>query len=402
MTRLALDGGRPVRTAPLPPWPHFDDEMVAAAASVLRSGKVNQWTGEQVRRFEAELAERFGRRHAVALANGTLALELALRAAGVGEGDEVVVTPRSFFASVSAVVRVGARPVFADVDERTQSLTVETVAAALTERTRAVLVVHLGGWPAPMQALRGLCDERGLLLVEDCAQAHGAEVDGRQVGQWGELAAYSFCQDKIMTTAGEGGALLMDDEALYARAWSFKDHGKNLQKVRQGGSGTGFRWLHDTFGTNWRLSEVQAAVGRVQLRRLDGWLEYRRRWGKLLTERLSRWDALRIPRPREDERPAYYRFYAFVRPEALRDGWSRDRILQATAAEGIPCGVGSCPEIYREGAFEGTDLRPVEPLPVATRLGATSMAFHVHPTLTERDVEQTAEAIEKVLAAASR
>ncbi len=398
---LAIDGGAPVRVRPLPPWPHFDDEMVTAAAAVLRSGRVNQWTGRHVRIFETELAERFGRRHAVALANGTLALELGLLAAGIGVGDEVVVTPRSFFASVSAVVRVGARPVFADVDERTQALSVASIEAVLTERTRAVLLVHLGGWPADLPGISALCEQRELLLLEDCAQAHGAEVAGRQVGTWGSLAAFSFCQDKILTTAGEGGALLCDEDALYERAWSFKDHGKNLAKVSAGTPGTGFRWLHDAFGTNWRLSEVQAAVGRVQLRRLDTWLARRRRLGALLTERLAEQPALRIPVPREDERPAYYRFYAFVRPERLRTGWDRDRILQAVAAEGIPCGVGSCPEIYREAAFDRTEWRPERPLPVAKRLGETSMAFHVHPTMTESDAEHTAEAIEKVLAEAT-
>ncbi len=399
---LAIDGGTPVRTRPLPPWPHFDDEMVAAAAATLRSGRVNQWTGQQVRAFEAELAQRFGRRHAVALANGTLALELGLLAAGVGPGDEVVVTPRSFFASASAVVRVGARPVFADVDERTQALCAASIEAVRTERTRAVLLVHLGGWPAEVEPIAALCERHGWLLLEDCAQAHGAEVAGRPVGTWGQMAAFSFCQDKILTTAGEGGALLCDEDALYERAWSLKDHGKSLAKVREGARpGTGFRWLHDAFGTNWRLSEVQAAVGRVQLRRLDDWLARRRLLGEMLTERLAEQPALRVPRPAARERPAYYRFYAFVRPERLRPGWDRDRLLRAIAAEGIPCGVGSCPEIYREEAFEARGWQPEHPLPVARRLGETSMAFHVHPTMTMQDAEQTAEAIEKVLAEAT-
>ncbi|HXG09740.1 MAG TPA: DegT/DnrJ/EryC1/StrS aminotransferase family protein [Gemmataceae bacterium] len=397
---LAIDGGVPVRRAPFAPWPHFGEEEIQAAARVLASGKVNYWTGEEGRRFEEEFAEASGRRHAVAVANGTLALELALYALGIGPGDDVVTTCRTFIASAACAVMRGARPVMADVHPVSQNLTAETIRAALTPRTRAVIVVHLAGWPCDMDPILELARERGLKVIEDCAQAHGAFYKGRPVGSFGDAAAFSFCQDKILTTAGEGGMLVTDDEAVWERAWAYKDHGKSYHAVYRRPHPPGFRWLHEGFGTNWRLTEVQAAVGRVVLRKLPGWVAKRRRHAALLNERLANHPALRITLPPEDVYHSYYKYYVFLRPERLRRGWTRDRILAAVAAEGVPCFAGSCGEIYLEKAFDG--LRPVRPLPNARRLGETSLMFLVHPTLSEQDMHDTCDALEKVLAEATR
>jgi dTDP-4-amino-4,6-dideoxygalactose transaminase len=268
-------------------WPVFDDEQIAAAAAVLRSGRVNYWTGEEGRAFEAEFADAVGCRYGIALANGTVALELALRGFEIGAGDEVVVTPRTFLATASCAVACGATPVFADVDPVSQNITADTIRAVLSPRTKAVIAVHLAGWPCDMEPIATLCRERGLKLIEDCAQAHGATYRGRPVGSLGDAAAFSFCQDKIMTTAGEGGMLVTDDRTLWSRAWAYKDHGKSFEAVYERQHPPGFRWLHESFGTNWRMTELQAAIGRVQLRRLPAWLEHRRRNAAILTERLS-------------------------------------------------------------------------------------------------------------------
>ncbi|MCA9688018.1 MAG: DegT/DnrJ/EryC1/StrS aminotransferase family protein [Myxococcales bacterium] len=398
MAALAIDGGPRVRVRPLAPWPFFDDEAVDAATRVLRSGLVNYRTGQEGLRFEEEFAARVGSRFGVALANGTVALELALRVLDVGPGDEVVVPSRTFVATASAVAQVGATPVFADVDETSQTLTPATIAPHLGPRTRAVIAVHLAGWPCPMGPVVELCRARGIRVVEDCAQAHGARVDGREVGAWGDVAAFSFCQDKILTTAGEGGMLTCDDPELRARAWSFKDHGKRLEDAPA--PGASFRYVHDAVGTNWRISELHAAVGRVALRRLDAWLARRREHAALLDARLGRLAALRVTIPPPGVLHAYYKYYAFVRPERLRRGWDRDKILQAIAAEGIPCFQGSCSEVYRERAFRA--IAPSAPRPVARALGETSLMLLVHPTLEVDAIEDTCRAVEKVMAAASR
>lgn len=398
INRLAINGGLPVRTKPFAPWPYYAADETAAVGAVLASGKVNYWTGIEGRQFEREFAEFTGCRYAIALANGTVALELALYALGIGEGDEVIVTSRTFIASASCIVMRGATPVMAEVDPVSQNITAESIEKAITPRTRAVICVHLAGWPCDMDPIMELAGRYGLRVIEDCAQAHGATYKGRPVGSLGHVAAFSFCQDKIMSTGGEGGMLTTSDEPVWRKSWEFKDHGKSwdavYQREHQGGSRFGFRWLHESFGTNWRLTEMQSALGRVQLGKLPGWSVRRRENASMLSEAFSRIPALHVTVPPDGIGHAYYKYYAFVRPQLLKPGWSRDRVLDAVNAEGIPCFSGSCSEIYLEKAFNG--LRPSERLPVARELGETSLMFLVHPTLTEADMESTRLAVEKV------
>jgi dTDP-4-amino-4,6-dideoxygalactose transaminase len=383
---------------PVGRWPFYDADEVEAARRVLESGKANYWTGVECQEFEKEFAAYHGVEHAVALANGTLALELALRVLGVGAGDEVIVTPRSYFASASCVIQVGARPVFADVDRDSQNISAKTIEEKISSKTRAILPVHLAGWPCDMPAIMDLAKEYGIRVVEDCAQAHGARINGRPVGSFGDAAAFSFCQDKIMSTAGEGGMMLTNDAGAWQQAWEFKDHGKSMSRVFADDHPLGFRWLHESFGSNWRLTEIQGAIGRIQLTKLDGWVEARRANAARLRDGLSNVPLLRIPEPDAHEHHAYYKFYAFVVPERLKPDWSRDRFLAAMQAEGIPGLSGSCPEIYREKAFAGHGY-PV--LPVAQALGETSIMLMVHPTLTRTDIDKMVTAVRKVCYAAT-
>ena len=383
------------------PWPVFEEDERAAVEAVLRSGKVNYWTGQEGRSFEREFAEACGCRYGIALANGTVALDLALHALDIGPGDEVVVTPRTFIASASSVALSGARPVFADVDRDSQNITAETVRRVLTPRTRAIIAVHLAGWPCGMDELVELARAEGVALIEDGAQAHGATDKDRPVGSFGDIAAFSFCQDKIMTTGGEGGMVVTNDEALWRKAWAYKDHGKSYAAVYEREHAPGFRWLHESLGTNWRMTEMQAAIGRCQLRKLSAWLERRRYNAGMLGACFRGIDALRVPEPPQHVSHAQYKYYAFVRPERLRDGWSRDRIMTEITAEGVPCFSGSCSEVYLEKAFDEDDMRPAERLPVARELGETSLMFPVHPTLTEDDMRRTCRAVETVMARAA-
>jgi dTDP-4-amino-4,6-dideoxygalactose transaminase len=385
-----------------PSWPKFEADERAAVDAVLGSGRVNYWTGQEGREFEREYARALGRKHAIALMNGTVALEIALRAWRVGSGSEVVVSPRSFIASTSCAVLQGATPVFADVDLDSGNITAEAIERVLTPRTRAVIPVHLGGWPCEMDEIMSLAERRGIKVLEDCAQANGAAVRGRPVGSIGHASAFSFCQDKIITTGGEGGLLATDDEALWLQAWAFKDHGKSYQAVYEREHVPGFRWLHESFGTNLRMTELQAAIGRVQLRKLEAWSDRRRANAQVLVEGLGSAPSLRVPEPGAHLRHAYYRFYAYVRPERLRDGWSRDRVVAEVSAKGVPCFSGSCSEIYRERAFDGTGWAPAAALRNARELGETSIALLVHPTLDSRHMWQAAEVLNSVLAQATR
>jgi dTDP-4-amino-4,6-dideoxygalactose transaminase len=400
------------------PWPSFTAEEADAVARVLRSNKVNYWTGTECREFEKEFAAWCGVPHAVALANGTLALDVALKVLNVGPGDEVVVTPRTFIASVSCVVNAGATPVFADVDADSGNITAQTIAAVLTPRTKAVICVHLAGWPCDLDPIMVLAGQHGLKVIEDCAQAHGARYKGRSVGSIGHVGAWSFCQDKIMTTGGEGGMVTTNDEQLWRAMWSYKDHGKSYAAVYEHQHPPGFRWVHESFGTNWRMLELQAVIGRIQLTKMPQWTEKRRANACMLVEALTPFSGeagpVRLPSLKcsgcttgcgEGDAKrcltgcthGHYKFYAFVRPENLAPQWSRDRIIEAINAEGAPCYHGGCSEVYLEKAFDHTGWRPKQRLPVARELGEAALMFLIHPTLTSAEMKKTCEAVSKIL-----
>ncbi len=382
------------------PWPSFSEEEADAVRDVVLSNKVNYWTGQECREFEKEFAAWAGTEHAIALANGTVALDVALQALGIGAGDEVVVTPRTFLASVSSIVNRGAVPVFAEVDRESQNITADTVRAVLTPRTRAVICVHLAGWPCDMDPIMALAGEHDLKVIEDCAQAHGARYKERSVGSIGHVGAWSFCQDKIMTTGGEGGMVTTNDRELWSKMWSFKDHGKSWEAVYEREHAPGFRWLHESFGTNWRMMEMQAVIGRIQLRRMSDWHATRLANCDRIWAAANALKGLRIPEVPQGITHAGYKCYVFVEPAELAEGWSRDRILDEISARGVPCFSGSCSEVYLEKAFDGTGWRPVERLPIARELGETSLMFLVHPTLTAAEIEQTCAVLAEVMTAA--
>ncbi|MFC4237031.1 DegT/DnrJ/EryC1/StrS family aminotransferase [Thalassospira xianhensis] len=401
---------------PFSPWPSFSSEEAEAVSQTLLSNQVNYWTGEAGRLFEKEFAEWCQTRYAIALANGTLALDLALKGLGVGSGDEVIVTPRTFIASVSCVINAGATPVFADVDPNSGNITAETIKKVLSPRSKAVICVHLAGWPCDMDPIMALADEHDLGVVEDCAQAHGALYKGRPVGGIGHIGAWSFCQDKIMTTGGEGGMVTTDDEAMWRSMWAFKDHGKSYSAVYEKQHPPGFRWLHDDFGTNWRMLEMQAVIGRIQLRKMPGWSFARNKNAlKLLSALhpfLTEAGPVRCPVLSEISssgewatstlsRHAFYKFYLYVRPENLASGWNRDRILNEINLSGVPCYQGSCSEVYLEKAFADTEWRPSGRLPNAKVLGETSLMFLVHPTLTDAEITKSSQVLRNVLCSAS-
>ena len=389
---------------PFSPWPSFTQEEADAVSQVLLSNKVNYWTGQECRQFETEFAEWADSKYAIAMGNGTLALDVALQALDIGAGDEVIVTPRTFIASISSVVNAGATSVFADVDEATGNITPESIATVLTAKTKAIVCVHLAGWPCAMDGIMALADKHNLYVIEDCAQAHGARYKGRSVGSIGHIGAWSFCQDKVMTTGGEGGMVTTNDEQLWRKMWAYKDHGKSYAAVYETEHPPGYRWLHESFGTNWRMTEMQAVLGRIQLTRMPDWTAKRTANAQAILDTCAKWEAkgyLSVPRLEEspqfaDSTHAYYKLYVYVQPDNLPKEWSRDRIIEEINKLGVPCFSGSASEVYLEKAFDNTGLRPESRLPVAKQLGETSLMFLVHPTLTADEIKQTVQAIDSV------
>lgn len=383
------------------PWPSFTQEEADTVQQILLSNRVNYWTGQEGRKFESEFSDFSDCNYAIAVANGTLSLDLALVGLGVGAGDEVIVTSRTFLASASSIVTSGATPVFADVDVNSQNITADTIATVLTEKTKAIICVHLAGLPCEMDEIMDLANKHNLLVIEDCAQAHGAKYKGRSVGSIGHVGCWSFCQDKIMTTGGEGGMVTTNDEALWKSMWAYKDHGKSWDAIYNKVHPPGFRWLHESFGTNWRLTEIQSAIGRIQLKRMPEWTLKRQHNAKLIDETCAQFSSLRLVDIPKHMEHAAYKHYVFVKPDLLNDDWTRDKIVEEINRQGVPCMQGSCSEVYLEKAFEGTGYRPKERLSVAKELGETSLMFLVHPTLTELELMKTCAVISSVMKNAS-
>lgn len=383
-------------------WPFYAEDEIEAVQAVLRSGLVNYKTGDQGKLFESEYATATNAKHALAVANGTAALELALAALEIGPGDEVVVPARTFVATAAAVVRCGAIPVVADIDPVSQNLSAEALEAVLSERTRAIIPVHLAGWPVDMDDILAVARSSGLAVIEDCAQAHGALYKGTPVGTLGDIGCFSFCQDKIISTGGEGGLTLTNDSDLYKRMWSLRDHGWNYDRAHTQDTSIGFKWLVDTFSTNWRLTESQSAIGRLQLKKLEHWVARRRDNASVLTTAVAGLASIADLTPPETVRHSYYKYNVLLEPKALTKNWTRDRIVAELIALGVPARIGACPDISREHAFARESINTSNPRPHAANLADRTIMLPVHPTLTDGNVGFMADVLRSTLVAATR
>ena len=379
------------------PWPSFSEEEADAVKNVLLSNKVNYWTGNECREFEKEFAVWSNSKYAIALGNGTLALDSAFKALDISIGDEVIVTARTYIASVTSIVNAGAIPIFADVDLNSQNITPETIRSMITSKTKAIVCVHLAGWPCEIDEIMDIANEFNLYVIEDCSQAHGAKYKGKSVGSIGNIGCWSFCQDKIMTTGGEGGMVTTNDKFLWSKMWSYKDHGKSYEAVYERKHPDGFRWVNESFGTNWRMTEMQGVIGRIQLRRMENWRTNRITNANKIWDTAKKCKGLRVPDIPNHIDHAAYKCYVFVKSEELKDGWNRDKILNEINLLDVPCYTGACSEVYLEKAFDNTGFRPKKRLPNAKELGETSLMFLVHPTLTNDEIQQTCEAITSVM-----
>jgi dTDP-4-amino-4,6-dideoxygalactose transaminase len=381
---------------PFSPWPSFTEQEIDAVSNVLRSNKVNYWTGQEGKAFEKEFAQFCDSKYAVAVANGTLALDLALKVLDIKAGDEVIVTSRTFIASISSIINAGATPIFADVELDSQNISARTILDVISNNTKAVMCVHLAGWPCEMDDIMALAAKHSLFVIEDCAQAHGTTYKGKPVGSIGHIGAWSFCQDKIMTTGGEGGMLTTNDEKLWRDAWAYKDHGKSYAAVYEIEHPAGFRWLHESFGTNWRLTEMQSAIGRIQLTRMPEWKKCRIDNAEKIRATCKKYDWLIVPELPHYIEHAYYKCYIQLDMDRLPSNYSRDKIINEIVNQGVPCFSGSCSEVYREKAFNDTGLIPKQPLRNAQLLGQNSLMFLVHPTLTDDEIQKTCHTLTAV------
>jgi perosamine synthetase len=375
-----------VRTKKFPSWPQLGEAEARAAADVLSANELSQNSGNQVAAFESAYAEWHSVKHAVAVNNGTSAIHLALAAIGVGPGDEVLVPAYTFVGSAAPVVYLGATPVFADVDADTFCLDPADVRSKITSRTKAIVAVHLNGYPAPLAELSDLARRHGLKLIEDAAQGHGAEFDGRPVGTIGDIGCFSFWQDKTMTTGGEGGAVVTADDEIASAVRVLRDHG--LQPAGPG------LFHHAVLGYNYRLTSAQAAVGSVQLTRLDDFVAARRRNGALLDEGLASIPGLALPRtvPAGAPAPWKYTMRLTVDPQVL----DVSTLVSALRKEGIPAAPRYPIPLTRQPIFAGNPSNGT--CPVSALCASTAFCLPVHPAVTPEDVRDCVDAVAKVFA----
>ena len=383
-------------------WPFYSEDEINAVSSVLSSGLVNKWFGNITNAFETEFAKYFNLKNALTTANGTLSLEAAYSAIDFKEGEELITTPRSFIATASSAVVKGARVRFADVDIDSGNITSNSIEPLINKKTRAITVVHLAGWPADIKNIAALAKTYDLDLIEDCSQAHGAKFEGKFVGTFSDISTWSFCNDKIISTGGEGGMISSRNSKYFQKIWSYRDHGKDKNLVENKSSVSSYNWLHSNLGSNIRMTELQSAIGRLQLTKLEGWIEKRKYNAQIFKSYLSEINSVRVPLPNKNIKSAWYKFYCYVVPKALKDGWSRDRIIEEITNSGFPAFSGSCSELYLEKCFKDFYKSPKRRLTVAKQLGETSLMFLIHPTITNKEIHNYASVARKVLKLASK
>ena len=387
----------------LNPWPYFDEEMINITKEILSSGKVNYWTGNHCRQFELSFAKLFEQKYSVSLMNGSVALTAAYMSLELKKDDEVITTPRTFIATTYAMQILGIKPVFVDVCRNSGTITSNNIERAINSKTKAIAVVHIGGWPADMESICALAKKYNLKVIEDCSQAHGAKINNKPVGSFGDIATWSFCQDKIISTGGEGGMISTNNEILMDKIWSYKDHGKTRNAVYKINHNPGYRWVHERIGTNMRMTEIQAAIGEIQLKRLDKWIDLRNRNAFILFDHLKDIPCIRIPMPESNIKSAWYKFYVYLEFNNLKSDWNRNKIISELAKKNFPSFYGSCSEIYLEKGLKNFKISGYkERLEFAEELGKTSLMFLVHPTITINQITNYAENIRKVLMKASK
>ncbi len=419
---LAINGGPKAVTTALPHWPQFDEDAIAAVTAVLRSGKVNYWTGLKGMEFEEAFAAWQGSTYAVSCATGTAALHVALSALGIGPGDEVIVPSYTFIATSFAVVQAGAIPRFADVNIDDHCISIASAEKLLSTRTRAIIPVHLYGNVCDMDPLMAFAKAHDLFVIEDNAEAFGGKYKGRKTGTIGHMAACSFCQNKTFTTGGEGGMVTTDDEGLAWQARSVRDHGYdvkdrlNLLALEQKLS-----YIHNRVGWNYRMTEMQSAIGLSELARIDAWnLPARRRNARILMDALCGLPQVtHLPIDTPERRNGWYVCAFSLDIERMH--CTIDEFVAAAAAEGAPCWRVFWPQCHTERAFterhgfgrtgfpfastEYTDPASVDyakvEVPNALWHQTHTFTCFAYPTYSAKNMREIASALVKVINAYS-
>lgn len=359
-----------------PKWPTYSSSEIKKVKEILNSGKVNYWTGDNCNNFENKFAKHFNKKFGISVATGSIALDLAIKSLNLKKNDQVLVTPRSYIASASCVISQNLMPIFVDIDLNSQNILYEDLKKKITRNTKAIILVHLAGYPCDMDKIVKICKKYKIKIIEDCSQAHGAKYNSKFVGSFGDIAIWSFCNDKIMSTGGEGGMLLTNNYQYYKKIFALKDCGKNIDKIKKNTFKPKFQWIHDSIGNNFRMTEMQAAIGIIQLRNLNKWVKKRNSFSLKINKVLSKFSYIRTTKIPSNIFHSFYRCYFFLNKKIIKNKFTREALIKTLKKYNIDCNVGSCPEIYLEGAFK--KIKNVKRLKNAKILGETSVALFVN------------------------
>jgi len=417
MEKLVIDGGKPVNSEPFPMWPSFSQKAIESVSEPLKSGKVNYWTGELGTKFEKEWAKWNGVKYCITTTNGTSALHTAVASLGIGPGDEVICPSYSFIASSFCILQAGALPVFADVDKKSHTIDPNDIEDKITDKTRAIIVVHLYGIVADMESIMEIARKHNLFVIEDCAQCFGGIYKGKKVGTIGDVGCFSFCQSKHFTTGGEGGAVITNNEDLYWECMSFRDHGYDVkERLRLLEMEKKLMYIHRRVGFNYRMTEIQSLIGLCELERFDSWnLPNRRRNGKYLIEKLKNHPLVLYPPLDTEERQNAFWWAPFVL-DTDKLKVPLKQFISAMEAEGVPVYGVQWPEMYKERAyvekngfgrlkypFNDPNARKIDYSKVECKkakwLSERTMSFFTHPVYEIKHMEKYVEAFNKVASA---
>ncbi len=363
-------------------WPHFTKKEINSVIQVLKSGKVNYLNGNEGLKFEKNFSKFTNSKYSIAVSNGTNALELALKAIDLKFGDEVIVTSKSFIASASCVVALGAVPIFADVEINSQNISLDSIRQLINKKTKAIICVHIGGWPCDILKLLKICKIYKIKLIEDCSQAHGAKVNNKSVGSFGDFGTWSFCNDKIISTGGEGGMITTNSYKNYQKIWSLKDHGKNIKKYLNIKNNYSFRYIHDSFGSNFRLTEMQSSIGNAQLLYIKERVKLRQRNANQYIKNFKNCKFIITPIIPKNITHSFYRLYLRFNFKFIKKNWNKNKIINKLNKLGFECSEGACSEIYNEKCFRNSKFKVKKSLKNCVELSKSSFALKVDHTIS--------------------
>lgn len=374
-------------------WPTYDKKLIKTISEIIASGKVNYLFGNYGKKFEKKFSKYHGLNYSVAVSNGTVGLELALASLDLKADDEILVTPRSYYSSVSCIIRNNLKPVFVDIDPLTQNICIKDLTKKINKKSKCIICVHLGGLPCDMDKIIPLAKKNNIKVIEDCSQAHGAKINKKIVGTFGDIGVWSFCNDKIISTLGEGGMVSTNNKKIFEKIWSLKDIGKNYQKYHSKIINFKFRWLHDDIGTNARLTEVQSYAGFHQIKQLNKFIYHRQQNASYVYSQLKTVPCLKFIIAPKKYTNVFYRLNFLFDDKYSSKKLSRDKILKDLSKK-INIREGSCPEIYKEKYFRKNFFMKC---PNAEFIGKNSLSLQVDQTITKKNLHLTTKILKKYL-----